>query len=123
MGDKARDDLEWMPPDSCLETAGPAVTSERERAPMRQDIDIVREAVAVHLEVDVHSIHGEQNLRRDLGLTALALVMIALDLEDLELLSIPFEPLNNVDTVADLAKLVSRARADAAGVHPMLSPH
>ncbi len=90
---------------------------------MREDIDIVREAVALHLEVDVHGIHAEQNLRRDLGLTALALVLIALDLEDIERLSIPFEPLNDVDTVADLAQLVSQSRANAVRAHFMVSPH
>lgn len=92
---------------------------EWERAPMRQDIDIVREAVALHLEVGVSSIRAEQNLRRDLGLTPLALVLIALDLEDIETLSIPFEPLNDVDTVADLARLVSHSRAEAVRAHCM----
>ncbi len=71
--------------------------------------ELVRHVVAAHLEVDACDVRAAHELERDLGITRLGLVLIALDLEDLERVNLPFERLADVRTVADLARVVARA--------------
>jgi acyl carrier protein len=72
--------------------------------------ELVRLILAEHLEVEVNAIQPNLNLETDLGLTPLAVVIVALDLEDLESMYMPFDRLFLVKTVADLAALLASAR-------------
>jgi acyl carrier protein len=77
---------------------------------MKSPEALVRAVLAEHLETDVSSIHADHHLADDLGLTPLAVVLVALDLEDVENVVLPFEQLTQVKTVSDLARFVAHAR-------------
>jgi acyl carrier protein len=83
---------------------------------MRQPAEnIVRAMLAEHLESDVAAIHLDHELAGDLGLTPLAVVLVALDLEDLEDVFLPYEQLVQVKTVGDLARFFAHARVERHG--------
>ncbi len=71
--------------------------------------DLVRHVVAAHLELDAADVRPALQFERDLGISRLGLVLIGLDLEDHERVSLPFERLAEVRTVADLARLLGEA--------------
>lgn len=72
--------------------------------------DVVRMMIAAHLEVDLAAVELHHELHRDLGLTPLGVVLIGLDLEDLEQVTLPFELLSAIDTVEQLGRFLSEAR-------------
>ncbi len=71
--------------------------------------EIVRRVLAEHLDVDASQVHLEQHLETDLGMTALGLVLVALDLEEVECVSLPFDELKRIKTVGQLCELVRGA--------------
>jgi acyl carrier protein len=77
------------------------------RLPLEQ---MVRSVVAAHLEVPATDISTTQNFFDDLGIPPLGVVLIALDIEDLEGISLPFERLMQTKTVSDLCELVRGAQ-------------
>jgi acyl carrier protein len=78
---------------------------------------IVREALAHHLDRDASTIHPSQRLEEDLDLTPLELVLIALDMEELEDVALPFEQLATLRTVGDLFSFFARAVARVRPPH------
>jgi acyl carrier protein len=86
-----------LEPDDRLATSGDALE------------ELVCHVVAAHLEVDACDVRPGHVLEHDLGISRLGLVLIALDLEDLERVSMPFEALSEVRTVSDLARLLKCA--------------
>jgi acyl carrier protein len=76
----------------------------------RSSEEVVRLALAAHLECDLSEIRAAHHLERDLGITRLGLVLVALDLEDLEHVSLSFDELAAVHTVADLSRFLGEAR-------------
>ena len=73
-------------------------------------VAVCRAMIAEHLEVGVEEISPRQHLEKDLGITRLGLVLIGLDLEDLEQVTLPFELLAEIDTVGQLARFLEEAR-------------
>jgi acyl carrier protein len=85
--------------------------------------EIAREVIAAHLEVEPSSIKPHQHLERDLGITMLGLVLIGLDLEDVEHVSLAFEDFSGVQTVEDLSRRLEVAmRGSDATYHQHLRP-
>lgn len=64
--------------------------------------EVVRGLLAHHLNRHPSSILASQHLGRDLDVTPLELVLIALDLEDIAGVAVPVEQLGQVDTVGEL---------------------
>lgn len=64
--------------------------------------EVVRGLLAHHLNRHPASILASQRLGRDLDVTPLELVLIALDLEDIAGVAVPIEQLGQVDTVGEL---------------------
>ena len=82
---------------------------------MRSSIeDLVRDVVAAHLEVPVNTIKATQSFLNDLGIPPLGVILIALDIEDLEGISLPFEHLMQTRTISDLCDLVRGAEPATA---------
>ena len=75
--------------------------------------ELVREAVARHLEVDEIEVSASQHLRRDWGLDPLDLVLIALAIEDRTQIEFPIERLEGAETVGDLARILRSTRTHA----------
>lgn len=67
---------------------------------------IVRSLLAHHLDRAPSTLHGSLSLSRDLDVTPLELVLLALDLEDIEGVSIPVEQLGRIETVAELIEFL-----------------
>jgi acyl carrier protein len=79
--------------------------------------EITREVIAAHLEVEPSTIKPHQHLERDLGITLLGLVLIGLDLEDVEHVSLSFEDFSGVQTVADLSHRLEVAMRGSDAAH------
>ena len=69
-------------------------------------LEIVRSALALHLEVDSREIDVKDRLDADLGLDPLDLVLVALRLEEIEQGEFPVARLETATTVADLVAVV-----------------
>jgi acyl carrier protein len=67
---------------------------------------VVRGLLAHHLKREPASIKASQHLGRDLDVTPLELVLIALDLEDIEGVAVPIEQLGELETVGDLVNFL-----------------
>jgi acyl carrier protein len=77
---------------------------------MRRSLQtMVLDVLAAHLEVPVSSLSPAQNLQKDLGIPPLGLVLIALDIEDIENVQLPFERLGDVKTIEDLSRFLESA--------------
>lgn len=76
------------------------------RRPLEQ---MLNDVLAAHLEISASSIKPDLELLADLGIYPLGLVLIALDIEDIEGVELPIERLEDVKTVADLARVVRDA--------------
>lgn len=100
------------------------------------EIEIVRFALAFHLERDPASIDCAQRLEDDLGLDPLDLVLVVLRLEELGEIEFPIADLEGLKTVGDLVALVERwvrdeaiaeversPRAHESGFHPIVNAH
>jgi acyl carrier protein len=74
---------------------------------------VVRESLARHLDRDASTIHASQLLEEDLDLTPLELVLVALDVEEVEDVTLPFEQLATARTVGELLAFFARAVARA----------
>jgi acyl carrier protein len=72
---------------------------------------IVRESLARHQDRDRSTIHPWQRLEEDLDLTPLELVLLALDVEEIEDVTLPLEQLATVRTVGDLLSFFARTVA------------
>ncbi len=70
------------------------------------ELEIVRFALALHLDIDPEMISDAQELDRDLGLDPLDLVLIVLRLEELNEIEFPVADLEGIATVGDLAEVV-----------------
>lgn len=70
--------------------------------------DLVRHALALHLEVPAASLKLGDRLAEDLGLDPLDVVLVTLRLEELESVELPVAALETVETVGDLAAFVRR---------------
>lgn len=70
--------------------------------------DLVRHALALHLEVPATSLALDDRLAEDLGLDPLDVVLVTLRLEELESVELPVAALESVDTVRDLVAFVRR---------------
>ena len=81
------------------------------------DADIVMEQIQSHLRTragaDVN-IGPNTNITRDLGLDSLAIMDFIFDLEDHFDISIPMERIAEVQTIADLAKVIETIRKESA---------
>jgi acyl carrier protein len=74
---------------------------------------VVRESLARHLDRDESTIRPSQRLDEDLDLTPLELVLVALDVEEIEDVTIPLEQLEAARTVGELLRFFARAVARA----------
>jgi acyl carrier protein len=74
--------------------------------------DIVRRAVAQHLDIHLTEIRTTHRFERDLGLRPFDIVLIALRLEEVENVEVPIDRLDNVHKVADLTALLRTAIAN-----------
>ena len=68
----------------------------------------IRNAVAAHLDIEPSQLEPSHDLRKDLGLDPLDLVLVVLRLEDDADVEFPVAELEHVDTLDDLARLVRR---------------
>ena len=68
---------------------------------------IVRSLLAHHLDRAPSTLQGSLNLSRDLDVTPLELVLVALDLEEIEGVSIPVEQLGQIETVGELVDFLA----------------
>lgn len=93
--------LEWMPPEATLEDDDGG-SGDVQAASIGET---VREVVAAHLELPPSAIRTEQRLEEDLGITSLGLVLMALDLEDVLDVRLPYDRLGEVKTVGALCTL------------------
>lgn len=81
--------------------------------------EIVRFALALHLDADVTDIQLDHRLERDLGLDPLDLVLVVLRLEEIEGGELPVADLESVMTVRDLVDVVrSWASPDRSATLP-----
>ncbi len=69
--------------------------------------ELTKTIIARHLGLRRERIKLSQRFRHDLGCDNLALIGIALDLEDLEHGEFPFPRLEQIDTVSDLVDVVA----------------
>ena len=76
--------------------------------------DVVKRTIAKHLGIDLKSIHPFHDLRRDLHLQPLDIVLIVNALEDAERIELPIGHLDVILTVAGLTTLVRRVRGSAS---------
>jgi len=70
--------------------------------------ELTKTVIARHLGLRREQIKLSHRFRADYGCDNLALIGMALDLEDLEHTEFPFPILEHVDTVADLVDVVSQ---------------
>lgn len=70
------------------------------------DDNLVRIAVALHLDASLDSVHSEDHLERDLGLDPLDLVLVVLRLDELVGAQCALADLQELNTVADLEEMV-----------------
>ncbi len=77
--------------------------------------ELVRFAIALHLERDVESIHGDALLERDLGLDPLDLVLIVLRIEEITGADVAIADLESVRTVHELESVVHAWSLDDEG--------
>ena len=68
--------------------------------------NLVRIAVALHLDASLDSVHSEDHLERDLGLDPLDLVLVVLRLDELVGAQCALADLQGLETVADLEEMV-----------------
>ncbi len=70
--------------------------------------DYARVALAQHLNVDPAALEASHNLEHDWGVCRLDLVLLALRLEDIEHIDVPFDELADITTVGELSRLFGR---------------
>jgi acyl carrier protein len=68
--------------------------------------DVVRRALALHLDVEPDAIAEDAALEAELGLDPLDLVLVVLRLEEIEEIEFPVADLEHIRTVGDLVELV-----------------
>ena len=78
---------------------------------MKSMSSVVRVALANHLKCHPSMIRVGQRLERDLDLTPLELVLVALEVEELEGVHVPPSELTGLETVGDLLSLFARTAA------------
>lgn len=75
---------------------------------MKSMSTVVRALLAHHLDRSAATIRDGHHLARDLDLTPLELVTVALDVEQMEGVPLPMERLAEVATVGDLIRYLAR---------------
>lgn len=68
--------------------------------------DLVRAALALHLDVEPDAISADSRLSEDLGLDPLDLVLVVLRLEEIAEAELPIAELEGVGTVRELTEVV-----------------
>jgi len=84
-------------------------------------LEIVRFALALHLEVVPEVIAVDDRLNEDLGLDPLDLVLVVLRLEELAEAEFPVADLEHASTVADLVALVTRWATATVRTHDVIA--
>jgi acyl carrier protein len=85
---------------------------------------VVRQALARRAHLDEAAIRSSQNLQRDLHLSNLDLVLLAIDVEDIQDVMVPIDDLRSVETVADLLLFFARVGASERRLrHGRLAEH
>lgn len=79
-------------------------------ADVTPELEVVRHLVARRLDRPDDAIVRTHRLQGDLGLSLLSLAVIALEVEDVTGVLLPFEPLSRAQTVEDLARLLHLTR-------------
>lgn len=79
-------------------------------ADVTPELEVVRHLVARRLDRSDHAIERTHRLHGDLGLGLLNLAVLALEVEDVTGVLLPFEPLSRAQTVEDLARLLHLTR-------------
>jgi len=85
--------------------------------------DLVRAALALHLDVDPDTIKPDARLSEDLGLDPLDLVLVVLRLEEVAEAELPIGELEGVETVRELTDVVlawTREARTLSGVRPLV---
>ena len=82
--------------------------------------DLVRLALAIHLDIGAGSIEDDARLKEDLALDPLDLVLIALRFEELAKLEFPVGELEHATTVAAVICIVRAWWPDLAAPSPRL---
>lgn len=85
-------------------------------------VEIVRFALAFHLEIDIAEVHLAQRLEEDLGLDPLDLVLVVLRLEELGDIEFPVADLEGIRTVSDLVDVVRAWCADPEAMATLAPP-
>jgi acyl carrier protein len=78
---------------------------------------LVRNILARHLQRDVTTICASDDLERDLDLTPLEIVLVALEVEDVVRFHVELDELAGARTVADLIAFFAMAVVRARGAH------
>ncbi len=77
--------------------------------------EVVRSAVAQHLDIEPSLVRSWHRFERDLGLHPLDVILIALELEEIEEVELPIDHLDELRTVAELTVLLrSMVRKNSA---------
>jgi len=76
---------------------------------MRNGMPFVRSTIARHVGCPSRALHPRQRLERDLDLTPLELVLIAIEIEEAFGIGISIEGLAGVGTLGDLMRFFSHA--------------
>ncbi len=114
-----------MHDDDARPTSHPDDAAEPRWVEGPQDLEperaVVRHLIASHLERLDAEVRPSHRLKANLGLGAVALAVIALDIEDVTGVFLPFAQLAELRTVEDLAALLHQRRREDAGsrVQPM----
>ncbi|MBL8920519.1 MAG: hypothetical protein JNJ54_16770 [Myxococcaceae bacterium] len=74
------------------------------------ELQVVQHLLSRRLDVDQQAIDARQRLGQDLGLGLLKLGVLALELEDVTGVLLPFDALTRAVTVEDLARLLHAHR-------------
>ncbi|MCA3016394.1 MAG: hypothetical protein INH41_28760 [Myxococcaceae bacterium] len=78
------------------------------------ELQVVRHVLAHHLDRSAHDIVPMDRLHADLALGLLGLAVVALELEDVTGVLLPYEALTRAVTIEDLARLLHDHRRPAA---------
>ncbi len=87
-----------------------SVIAGRSASPLEDMMDrpqeLVRVALALHLDMDVAGITADSELENDLGMDPLDLVLVVLRLEEIEESEFPIAELEGVTTVGELTGMI-----------------
>lgn len=79
-------------------------------ADLTTELEVVRTLIARQLDKPVQAVTASARLKADLGLGLLGLAVLALEVEDVTGVLLPFEALTSAQTVEAFANLLSHER-------------